>query len=253
MRITGIINGKGGVAKTSTAHALATGLGKGGYRALAIDYDRQGNLSLAYGADTTAAPTMYHVVAGDVPIGEAIQHTAQGDIIAGNASLTKIDALFSGSSYLKGIKQLRTHLAQLPEEYTHVIIDNAPNIGGLQALQVLTAATDLVVPMTADAFSAQGVADLQEALENVREDFNPELVITGILIVRHNPRILIANKISGDLHRWAESNQTRIYKTFIRDGVSVKESQLRQQSLFDYAPTSNPAIDYLHFIEEYLD
>lgn len=253
MRITTIINGKGGVAKTSTAHALATGLGKGGYKALAIDYDRQGNLSLAYGADNVSAPTMYHVIAGEATLDEAIQHTSQGDIIAGNASLTKIEALFSGASYLKGIKQLKRKLADLPEEYTHVIIDNAPNIGGLQALQALTAATDLVVPMTAEAFSAQGVTDLQEAFETVREDFNPSLVIAGILIVRHNPRILLASKISGDLHQWAEANNTRVYSAFIREGVSIKESQLQQQSIFDYAPASNPAVDYLRFIEEYLD
>lgn len=252
MRITGIINGKGGVAKTSTAHALATGLGKGGYKTLAIDYDRQGNLSLAYGANNLSAPTMYHVINGNVTINEAIQHTEQGDVIAGNASLTKIDVLFTGSAYLKGIKQLRVHLSDLSQEYTHVIIDNAPNIGSLQALQVLAASTDLVVPMTADAFSAQGVADLQEAYENVREDFNPNLSIAGILLVRHNPRILISNKISGDLHQWADANQVRIYKTFIRNGISVKESQLRQQCLFDYAPQSNPAVDYQHFIEEYL-
>lgn len=251
MRITSVINGKGGVAKTSTVHALSTGLIKKGYKALAIDFDRQGNLSLAFGSDSKKAPTLYHVINGDVSISEAIQETPQGYIIAGNSSLGKIEALYTGTNYLKGIKQLKNHLSTL-KGFTHVIIDNAPNIAGLQALQSLTSATDIVVPMTAEAFSAQGVTDLQEAYENVKEDFNPTLKIAGILISRHNPRILISSKISSDLHKWAKNHNTLVYKTFIREGVSVKESQLIKKSLFDYAPTSNPALDYLAFIEEYL-
>lgn len=251
MRVTSVINGKGGVAKTSTAHALATGLTKASYKTLAIDFDRQGNLSLAFGADNKTTPTIYHVINGDIPIMEAIQETSQGFIISGNSSLGKIEALFTGASYIKGVKQLKNHLTHL-EGFSHVIIDNAPNIAGLQALQSLTCATDIIIPMTAEAFSAQGVTDLQDAYESIKEDFNPDLKIAGILIARHNPRMLISNKISSDLHQWAINYGTKIYKTFIREGVSVKESQLLQQSIFDYAPSSNPAVDYHDFINEYL-
>jgi len=57
---------------------------------LAVDYDPQGNLSFSFGADMLTSPTMYHVINGDISIKEAIQHMPQGDIIVGNASLTKI-------------------------------------------------------------------------------------------------------------------------------------------------------------------
>lgn len=256
MRITSIINGKGGVAKTSTAHALASGLNRRGYRALAIDYDRQGNLSLAYGVDVSGSPTMYHVINGEIAMADAIQRTPQGDIIAGNASLIRMDALYAGANYLKGIKQLQRQLALLPQggegAYTHVIIDNAPNIGGLMALQSLVAATDIVIPMTAEAFSAQGVTDLMEAYETVQEDFNPGIRIAGILIARYNPRTLVSGKIREDLDAWAQLHGTHIYEAYIREGVSVKESQLVSESLFDYAPRSKPALDYASFVSEYL-
>ena len=81
MRITTIINGKGGVGKTTTAQALGTGLNKLDHtKTLAIDYDPQGNLSFAYGAEVISSPTMYHVINGDISIRDAIQHTPQGDI-----------------------------------------------------------------------------------------------------------------------------------------------------------------------------
>lgn len=251
MRITTVINGKGGVAKTTTAHALAAGLYKGGFRPLAIDYDRQGNLSLAFGADNKNEPTMYHVISGEATLAEAIQETPQGFIIAGNSSLGKLDTLFAGAGFLKGVKQLRQKLEGL-SGFSHVIIDNAPNIAGLQALQSLAAATDIVIPMTTEVFSAQGVTDFQEAYESVREDLNPGLAVAGVLLVRHNPRTQISGKIGGDLRVWAEQNGIHIYNTTIREGVSVKESQLLRQSLFDYAPTSNPALDYLSFLKEYV-
>ena len=253
MRITTIINGKGGVGKTTTAQALATGLNKTpGCKSLAVDYDPQGNLSFAYGADVISSPTMYHVINGDISLREAIQHTPQGDIIVGNASLTKIETMFSGEDIFDGLDKLKDELHQLEGEYTHILIDNQPLIGGMLTRQTLIAADDLVVPMLADMFTIQGLARLEKAVDSIQKRDNPGLTIAGILLTKHQPRTIFGSSVGQALLTWASEHETRVYDTYIRESVSVKEAQARKQSLFDYAPYSNPAQDYLSFIKEYL-
>lgn len=251
MRITTIINGKGGVGKTTTAHALATGLDRTKYKTLAIDYDPQGNLSHAFGAETNACPTMYHVFNGEISIEDAIQHTEQGDIIAANAWLGQLEGMMGGPAYLKSVRKLRQQLDQLTG-YTNVFIDNQPLIGGILTTQSLAAADDLIVPMAADVFALQGLARLDEAIRDIVEVVNPGLKIDGILLTKYNPRTLIASGLASNITLWAEGNGTRVYQTYIRESVSVREAQAKKTSLFDYAPSSNPAVDYRAFVSEYL-
>ena len=278
MRTTTIINGKGGVGKTTTAHALATGLNrtvvsdgktyrdeKGNeskryvrgeninrYKTLAVDYDPQGNLSFAFGADTINSPTMYHIINGDISIQDAIQHTPQGDIIVGNASLTKIEAMFSGDDIFEGLDKLKSQLQSVADQYTHVFIDNQPLIGGMLTRQSLIAADDLVVPMVADMFTIQGLARLERALESMQKMYNRDLYIAGLLLTKHNPRTVFGTSVGQAIEQWASEHETIVYESFVRESVAVKEAQAKKQSLFDYAPNSNPSIDYLLFIHEYL-
>ena len=255
MRVTLVFNGKGGVGKSTTAHALATGLPRidsGTYKTLAIDTDPQGNLSHSYGiADVKDCPTLFHVYAGDVSIGEAIQHTSQGDIIVGNASLTKVEPLLGGESYIRSIKKLREQLEQLPGDYTHVFMDNQPLVGGILTTQNLAAATDLLIPTFADVYSMQGLARLQEAYEDIKETFNRELRICGVLLTKYNPRTTVSQHLVKNITAWAGQLHTAVFPTFIRESVSVREAQVKKMSIFDYAPESNPAMDYMALLREY--
>jgi len=253
MRITTIINGKGGVGKTTTTHAMSTGLNKRGLSTLAVDYDPQGNLSLAFGADVSNHPTMYHVIVGEASFDEAIQHTTQGNIIAGNSSLSKMDTQYHGDTLLDGITRLKEELNRLSDQYDYIFIDNQPLIGGLLTMQSLVAANDLVVPLSADVFAVQGLVKLQEATERIKKIYNPNLMIDGLLLTKHNPRTVISGQMSENLSKWSSAFNSGVYKTFIREGVAVREAQLKKQSVFDYAPTSNPAQDYIEFINEYVD
>ena len=251
MRITTIINGKGGVGKTTTAHALATGLTKKGLRTLAIDYDPQGNLSHVYGIDVNNSPTMYHVINGDIALPDAIQRSKQGDVIAGNSSLAKMSSRFAEDAILEGILKLKEELVKLEKKYKFIIIDNQPLLGSLLTMQTMVAANDLLVPMSADAFAVQGLAKLREAIIRIKQGYNPDLKIDGLLMTRYNPRILHSNHINQNLIKWANGLDTRVYKTFIREGVAVREAHTKKQSIFDYAPLSNPAQDYNNLIAEY--
>ena len=148
---------------------------------------------------------------------------------------------------------LGEQLKKLSEEYTHVFIDNQPLIGGILTTQALACADDLVVPVSADTFTIQGLAKLQGALTDIREMVNPSIKIDGLLLTRHNPRTILSGDLAENMRKWAEGEKTQVYETFIRESVAVKEAQASKQSLFEYAPTSNPAVDYLSFIKEYLN
>lgn len=249
-RITSAAIGKGGPGKSTVAMGLATGLPvvEPGAKTLLIDYDPQGNASYAYQANTIDAPNLYHVYSGEADIRETIQHMPQGDIIPANQLLTKVEGLFD--NYLDAVERLREALETVSQDYTHIIIDNQPLIGGLLTTQALAASGDLVIPITADVFSLQGLERLQQAIASIRKRINPNLRVDGLLLNKFNPRHTLSSGLLNSVNKWAEVNETRVYPTYIRESVAVREAQTLRQSLFDYAPQSNPARDLLRFIRE---
>ena len=180
-RITALINQKGGVAKTTTAHALAVGLARQGRRVLAIDCDPQGNLSFSMRADDTLAG-LYEALRGDAAPADVIQATRQGvDLIASSLDLSAADMEFTrvGREYL-----LRGLCDAVAASYDHIIVDCPPALGVL-TLNALTAADDMVIPVGLEVFSLQGLKQLFNTVENVRRYCNPRLRVAGILITRH--------------------------------------------------------------------
>ena len=125
MEITAIINRKGGVGKTATAHALGAGLRKKKKKVLYIDLDSQTNLSYTMDA-TTDGLTIRDVIQDGADINEAIQHTDQGDIIPGAPGLATSDITLTetGKEY-----RLKEALAKLNTGYDYIIIDTPAQLG----------------------------------------------------------------------------------------------------------------------------
>lgn len=244
MRIS-INNQKGGVGKTTTAQALGTGLILKGYKTLFIDLDPQANLSVSMGADITKI-TIYEILRGEKEAAEAIQVTAQGNIIPANLLLSGADLEFTqtGREYL-----LREALAPLKGPYDFIIIDTPPTLGIL-TINALTATDKVIIPMGADVYSLQGLSQLYSTIDRVRKYCNPSLKVEGILLTQFNSRTVIGRDLRQAIEDVASKAETKVFKAGIRDGVAVKEAQARQESIFGYAPKSNPAKDYMDFIEE---
>lgn len=246
-RITTIINQKGGVGKTTTAHALATGLLRAGLHPLVVDTDPQGNLTYTMrgGAD---GPGVYGVMRGEMAAQDAIESTAQGDILPSSLLLAAADLEFTqtGREFL-----LRDALAPVLPLYTHVIIDSPPTLGIL-TINALTASTDLVIPMGADIYSLQGLSQLYSTVERVRKYCNPALSIAGLLITRHNARSILTRDLTETIGEMAEQLSTHLYAPIIREGVAVREAQTQRESLFESHPGANPTQDYEAFVAAYL-
>ena len=247
MEITAIINRKGGVGKTATAHALGAGLRKKKKKVLYIDLDSQTNLSYTMDA-TTDGLTIRDVIQDGADINEAIQHTAQGDIIPGAPGLAASDITLTetGKEY-----RLKEALAKLNTGYDYIIIDTPAQLGIL-TINALTAANNVVIPVQAEIYSLQGIGQLNDSIEAVKRYTNPVLYIKGILITRYSARAIISRDMQSNLEDLAKKLYTTCYKTPIRECTAIKEAAAIKQDIFTYAPRSNGATDYSAFIKDYL-
>jgi chromosome partitioning protein len=242
-----IINQKGGVGKSTTAHALGAGLAAKKFRVLFVDLDAQGNLSYSL-ALNNESPTSCEVLRGETPISEAIQSTPVGDAVAASPALSGMDMTLTqtGKEY-----RLKEALEGVRDHYDYIIVDTPPALGVL-TINALTACTGVVIPAQADIFSLQGIGQLSTTIETVKKYCNPALVIKGILLTRFNPRSIISRDIAEMTADTAKQLNTRVYKTTIRESVAIREAQAEKQDIFRYAPNSNPAADYRAFVKEFL-
>ena len=85
---------------------------------------------------------------------------------------------------------------------------------------------------------------MQETISQVRTYCNPDLQISGIILTKYKPRQTLANDMKAAITMQAQTMGTKVFETYIREGVAVEQAQAMQQSLFEYAPRSNPAQDY---------
>ena len=246
MRIISVANQKGGTAKTSTAHALATGAAYKGKRSLAIDFDPQGNLSFIMGADASRAGA-YELMKQQAKAAQIVQYTSQGDIIPASLNLAAADIEFSGKPGRDFF--LQAALEPLQDAYDVVVIDTPPTLGTL-LVNALTASDEVIIPMNTDILSLQGLYQLTETINQVKSFCNKGLKVTGILITKYSGRTVLARDIKETIEAKCAELGIPVLNTVIRDGVAVREAQTTQESLFAYAPNSNPAKDYLQLFDE---
>lgn len=249
MQIITISNQKGGVGKTTTAHALLTGLANMGYKVLALDADPQTNLTYTTGINMDDTPDLYNLLKKQASFLEVVQQVKPGfDIIPGSLDLAGADMEFTaaGREYM-----IREALEPVKEKYDFCIIDTPPTLGIL-TVNALTASHKIVVPMAADVYSLQGLSQLQGMVDNVKKYCNPGLTIDGLLLTKYSDRAIINRNLKDSLQQTAAQLHTRLYNTTIREAVAVKEIQFLQSDIFTEYPKAKVTEDYKQFIKEFL-
>lgn len=238
---------KGGAGKTTTAHTLAHGLYHRGYKTLLIDLDQQANATLNSGIDKDAEGiiTSLEFMQGKA---NAIKHTNSVDVIPANNMLSLANTIFVdvGKEY-----KLKEALEPLQSVYNYIVIDTPPTMEIL-TINALAASNDVIIPVQANMFNVQGIAELKQVIEMVKKYCNPQLNIAGLLLTRYNARATLHKDVKSILEDIAKGLNTKLFTSAISQCVAIEEAQAEQQSILDYAPKSNGALQYNEFITEYL-
>lgn len=241
-------NQKGGVSKTTTTGAFAAELSRRGYRVLVIDADPQANLSDSVGADTQEINSLYDLLRRDCTVADTIQNLEVFDIIAANIMLSACEQELTatGKEY-----RLREQIEPILDDYDYIIIDTPPSLGIL-TINAFTAADTVVIPTTPGIFSASGIQQLYNTIQNTRKYCNPGLTISGVLMTRYNPQANIAKDMRELTTLLSSHIGAPLFKTFIRSSVAVEEAQAKKVDIFSHKERSTVAQDYRAFVDEYL-
>lgn len=239
MKIVTIANQKGGSGKTTTAAAIAQAAASKGLKVLAIDLDPQANLSFTLAANTARKGSL-ELLEGK-PAAELIQEVNGLSVIAAGKDLATV------SSYRGSARRLQTALQPLKDNYDIVIIDTPPMASELQ-FNALQASTDLVIPLQCDIYGLQGLFEITDTAKQIQKS-NPGLKLTGYVLTRHNTRSTVNRELQGIIEQRAAAEGIP-FLAAIREAVSIREAQLLQQNLYDYAPKSKPAEDYMALLNK---
>ena len=238
---------KGGVGKSTTTHEIGANLADMGYKVLLADLDPQQNLSRMAGADFEAV-SVYDVLTGDVAAQDAIQSVSGLDIIIADKQLKRADRDFSGED---DIYRLAAALLSVKDRYDFIVIDTPPSLGILPSM-ALCAADFCLIPCEATSNGIQGLGQLAENIQEIREQHNPDLKTLGIVLTQYTWRTIFNRVMKDQMQELAAGMETKVLEASIRSAVVVQEAQGFGQSLVEYAPKSKPAQDYRALTEEIL-
>ncbi len=247
MKIFTVTNQKGGAGKTTTVHAVLSSLKSRGFKVLAVDLDPQCNLTFTMNADSSKK-NILNVLTKDSKAEDSIQSLADGDLIPGTAQLAAAEGILTetGKEY-----RLREELEGVKDRYDYILIDTPPALGIL-TINALTACSSVLVPAQADIYSIQGIQRLAETLKPIRQYTNHGIKVEGILLTRYNDRTVLSRTVADLAAKIAEGLDAKLFEATIREATAIKEAQISQKSIFEYAPGSKVAEDYSNFVDELL-
>lgn len=247
-KVIAITNQKGGVGKTTTAINLAASLAASDLRILLIDSDPQGNTTTGVGVAKDGKPTIYDAILGHHNLVDVIVPTnlegldlvpADKNLIAANLELVDVP---------KREFTLRQKLAPVRDTYRYILIDCPPALD-LLTLNALIAADSVLIPIQCEFFALEGVSELMDTVDRIRDSFHHPLRIEGVLLTMYDDRTNLTRQVAEDLR---EFFRDEVFRTVIPRSIRLAEAPSYGKPILTYDVRSRGAESYIKLAKEIL-
>jgi len=249
-RVLAIANQKGGVGKTTTAINLAASLAASEIEVLVIDSDPQGNATTGLGiAKDPNRPSLYHVLLGNAAPQEAIVETEFAGLHLISADKNLVGANLELVDLPDREYRLRDRIQPVRERYPYIIIDCPPALD-LLTLNALVAADQVLVPIQCEFFALEGISELMDTVDRVRDAFQHPLGIAGILLTMYDDRTNLTRQVAADLKEFFGET---VLTTIIPRSIRLAEAPSFGKPILAYDPRSRGAESYVRLAKEILN
>ena len=252
-RVIAVANQKGGVAKTTTTLNVAAGLAQRGERVLVVDLDPQGGCAVSLGVPTDSLHKTVYTVLMDEDTGfqDVTLKTRQGfDLAPSNIDLAGAEVELK--QLLATEQVLKRKLQQVLNDYDYILLDCAPSLGML-TVNALTAARELLIPMSMEYLALRGLDMLAKTVAKIRAITNPDLSYLGILATKYDRRTLNSREIFEALKEASRQAGIRMFNVYITHSVRFTESPSSKAPLILVDPEHEGSKAYAQVVEEIID
>ncbi len=248
-KIIAICNQKGGTGKTTTAVNLSSILAFYGKKVLLVDTDPQGNATSGVGINkNTIQKSVYDMLLGRASVNDSIQKSQipKLDVVPCNINLTGAEIELVGACSRE--TRLKKNLSEIKEEYDFIFIDSPPSLG-LLTLNAFVASDSILIPIQCEFYALEGVSQLINTINLIRDGLNSNLMIEGVLLTMADFRTNLTMEVVAEIKNYFKD---KVYKTIIPRNIKLSEAPSFGKPIILYDKNSIGSKKYEEFAREFL-